>query len=162
MRTSCLYSSFLALCFIPNFQRWLWYPMAHHTQPKSHPYRGWTTVGKMSLVVLGNDADGTCRKSTVPNCLHLSVPRVPSVEHWWRYRGHKARTVFAREWFAPAQVSSDASEPAPLSQRSTHQIQSLSDQRINSVELNQNEPWDDEGGIVRRPEHFWLCLLWFL
>lgn len=99
-----------------------------------------TTLGKMGLVASGNDADGTCRKATIPNCPHLPAPRVLSVAHRRRYGGHKARTVFARECFVPAQVFSDASEPTPLSRRSTHQIQSLQDQRINSVGRDQNEP----------------------
>lgn len=110
----------------------------------------------MGLVVSGNDADGTCRKATVPNCPHLSAPRILPVEHGWRYRRPEARTVFAREWFAPAQVSSDASEPASFSRRSTHQIQSLQAQRINSVGLDQNEPWDDEGAKEKtNPEALW-------
>lgn len=99
---------------------------------------------------------GMCRKATVPNCLHLSASSVLPVAHWWRYRGHKARTVFAREWFTPAQVSSDASEPTLLSWRSTHQIQSLQDQRINLIGLDQSEPWDHEGTKEKtNPEALW-------
>lgn len=157
MRTSCLYSSILALCFVPNFQCWLWYPVTHHTQPKSHPHRG-NNLRQDGFGCLREWCrwGGTCRKATVPNCLHLSAPSVLPVAHWWRYRRHKAWTVFATEWSTPAQVSSDASEPAPLSWRSTHQIQSLQDQRINLIGLDRSEPWDHEGAKGKiNPEAWW-------
>lgn len=91
----------------------------------------------MGLVVSGNDADG--RVERLQSLTAFTCQRPES--SLWSMDGstEDPRPVFARE-FAPAQVSSDASEPTPLSRRSTHQIQSLQAQRINSVGLDQNEP----------------------